>query len=207
MHWQNEGLNPSLGILHLLLPDYSISATQLALLQDPKLSAVLVLAISSRHLCVYHLLPCTRSLQTSIKGQAGNVSGFAGQWSLSQPVHFAIACDSYHGQIHKRVGIAGSQENFIYLNFVCYKIFFLFFPTYLKWFPVREDMTWGFPCGSAGKESPCNVGDLGLTPGLERSPGEGKGYPLQYSGLETSRGHKESDTTERLIYFSNYLKM
>ena len=40
-----------------------------------------------------------------------------------------------------------------------------------------------FPCGSAGKESACNVGDLGLIPGLGRSPGEGKGYPLQYSGL------------------------
>ena len=42
----------------------------------------------------------------------------------------------------------------------------------------------GFPCGSAGKESACNAGDLGLIPGLGRSPGEGKGYPLQYSGLE-----------------------
>ena len=36
----------------------------------------------------------------------------------------------------------------------------------------------------ASKESTCNVGDLGLIPGLGRSPGEGKGYPLQYSGLE-----------------------
>ena len=44
----------------------------------------------------------------------------------------------------------------------------------------------GFPCGSAGKESACNVGHLGLIPGLGRSPGEGKDYPLQYSGLETS---------------------
>ena len=50
----------------------------------------------------------------------------------------------------------------------------------------------GFPGGSAGKESACNVGDLGSITGLGRSPGEGKGYPLQYSGL------KESDTTERL---------
>ena len=41
----------------------------------------------------------------------------------------------------------------------------------------------GFPGGSAGKESACNVGDLGLIPELERSPGEGKSYPLQYSGL------------------------
>ena len=43
-----------------------------------------------------------------------------------------------------------------------------------------------FPCGSAGKESTCNVGDLGSIPGLGRSPGKGKGYPLQYSGLENS---------------------
>ena len=42
------------------------------------------------------------------------------------------------------------------------------------------------PCGSAGKESACNVEDLGLIPGLIRSPGEGKGYPFQYCGLESS---------------------
>ena len=40
----------------------------------------------------------------------------------------------------------------------------------------------GFPCGSAGKESTCNAGDIGSIPGLGRSPGEGKSYPLQYSG-------------------------
>ena len=45
----------------------------------------------------------------------------------------------------------------------------------------------GFPCGSAGKESACNAGDLGSVPGLGRSPGEGKGYPLQYFGLENSK--------------------
>ena len=44
----------------------------------------------------------------------------------------------------------------------------------------------GFPCGSAGKESACNAGDLGSIPGLGRSPEEGKGYPLQYPGLENS---------------------
>ena len=44
----------------------------------------------------------------------------------------------------------------------------------------------GFPCGSAGKESACNAGDLGSIPGLGRSPGEGIGYPLQYSGLGNS---------------------
>ena len=40
--------------------------------------------------------------------------------------------------------------------------------------------------GSADKKSACNVGDLGSIPGLRRSPGGGKGYPLQYSGLENS---------------------
>ena len=59
----------------------------------------------------------------------------------------------------------------------------------------------GFPCGSAGKELACNTGDLGLILGLGRSPGEGKGYPLQYLGLENSmysivHGLTESDTTE-----------
>ena len=44
----------------------------------------------------------------------------------------------------------------------------------------------GFPCGPAGKESSCNAGDLGSVPGLGRSPRDGKGYPLQYYGLETS---------------------
>ena len=42
------------------------------------------------------------------------------------------------------------------------------------------------PCGSDGKESACNVGDLGSIPLLRRCPGEGKGYPLQYSCLENS---------------------
>ena len=44
----------------------------------------------------------------------------------------------------------------------------------------------GLPCDSAGKESACNAGDLDSISGLGRSPGEGKGYPLQYSGLESS---------------------
>ena len=45
---------------------------------------------------------------------------------------------------------------------------------------------WDFPDSSSGKESTCNAGDLGLIPGLGWSPGEGKGYLLQYSGLENS---------------------
>ena len=47
-------------------------------------------------------------------------------------------------------------------------------------------LKFGFPGSTSGKESARNAGDLGLIPGLGRSPGEGKGYPLQYSGLENS---------------------
>ena len=67
----------------------------------------------------------------------------------------------------------------------------------------------GFPHGSDGKESACNVGDLGSIPGLGRSPGGGHANPLQYSRLENPHeqrslvgcsplGRKESDTTEQL---------
>ena len=66
-------------------------------------------------------------------------------------------------------------------------------------------MLWGFPGGSAGKESALNVGDLGSIPGLGRSPGEGNGYPPQYSDLENSMdyspwGCKQLDMTEQLSY-------
>jgi len=61
-----------------------------------------------------------------------------------------------------------------------------------------------FPGGPAGKESTCNAGDLGSIPGLGRSPGEEKGYPLQYSGLESSLDcivHGVSKSRERLSNF------
>ena len=48
----------------------------------------------------------------------------------------------------------------------------------------------GFPGGSDGKESTCNVGDVGLIPGLGRSPGGGPGNPLQFSGLENLHGQR-----------------
>ena len=54
---------------------------------------------------------------------------------------------------------------------------------------LRTPVFLGFPCGSSGKESACNAGDLGSIPGLGRSRGEGKGYLLQYSGLENPTVH------------------
>ena len=62
----------------------------------------------------------------------------------------------------------------------------------------------GFPSGSAGKESACNAGDLGLTPGLGRSPGEGKGYPLQYSGLENSTDYTVLGVAKSRTQLSNF---
>ena len=62
----------------------------------------------------------------------------------------------------------------------------------------------GFPCGSAGKESTCNPGDLGLMPGWGRSAGEGKGYPCQYSDLENSMDwivHRVTKSQTRLSDF------
>ena len=87
----------------------------------------------------------------------------------------------------------------------------------IMWEPVAEQtrghvlimmttMYWGFPGGSNGEESACNVRDLGSIPGLGRSPGEGDGNPLQYSCLEnpmdrgawwaTVHGVAKTDTTE-----------
>ena len=58
-------------------------------------------------------------------------------------------------------------------------------------------MSLGFPGGSAGKESACNAEDLGLIPGLRRSPGEGEGYPLHYSGHGEVHGITKSRTQDR----------
>ena len=62
----------------------------------------------------------------------------------------------------------------------------------------------GFPCGSAGKESTCNEGDLGSMPGLGRPPGERKDYPLQYSGLENSMDCIVYGVTKSQTRLSNF---
>ena len=74
--------------------------------------------------------------------------------------------------------------------------------------PVHRER--GFPGGSAGKESAYNEGNLGLIPGLGRSPEEGKGYPLQYPGLENSMDCIVLEATKsrtRLSDFDFYLLM
>ena len=61
----------------------------------------------------------------------------------------------------------------------------------------------GFSCDSAGKESACNAGDLGLIPGLKRSPGQGKGYSFQYSGLENSMDYIVHGVAKSWTWLSN----
>ena len=61
-----------------------------------------------------------------------------------------------------------------------------------------------FPGGSAGKESAHNVGDMGLIPELGRSPVEGNGYPLQYSGLENSTDSIVHEVTNSGTRLSNF---
>ena len=64
--------------------------------------------------------------------------------------------------------------------------------------------THNFPGGSDGKPCAYNAGDLGLIPGLGRSPGEGKGYPLQYSGLENSIDYTVHGVTKSRIQLSDF---
>ena len=61
-----------------------------------------------------------------------------------------------------------------------------------------------FPCGSANKESACNAGDLGSIPEFGRSPGEGKGYPLQYSGLENSMDYRVHGVAKSRTQLSDF---
>ena len=62
----------------------------------------------------------------------------------------------------------------------------------------------GFPGGSTSKESACNAGDLGYIPVLGRSPGEGKGYPLQYPVLENSMDYIVHGVTKNRTRLSNF---
>ena len=73
-------------------------------------------------------------------------------------------------------------------------------PNYLR----ATAMLWGFPDSSVGKVSTCNAGDLSLIPGLGRSLGEGKGSPLQYSGLENSTDCTVHGVAKRRTQLSNF---
>ena len=69
---------------------------------------------------------------------------------------------------------------------------------------ATHSSTIGFPCGSAGKESTWNAGDLGTIPGLGKSPGEGKGYKFQYSDLENSMTYIVHGVTKSRTQLSDF---
>ena len=100
--------------------------------------------------------------------------------------------------IHSGVGLLDHMADLVLI----FEEFPYCFPQWLHkfMFPIVE----GFLDRLAGKESTCSAGDPGFIHGLGRSTGEGKGYPLQYSGLENSRDcivhgvAKESNMTEQL---------
>ena len=89
-------------------------------------------------------------------------------WELGFP-------DSYMAQLVKNPPAMQRHQFDSWVRKICWRRDRLPTPVFL-----------GSPCGSAAKESACNVGDLGSIPGLGKSPGEGNSYPLQYSGPENS---------------------
>ena len=74
----------------------------------------------------------------------------------------------------------------------------------IHWISIHPLVKLGFPCGSIGKESTCNAGDLGSIPGLGRSPGEAKSYPLQYSGLENFMDYIVHGVSKSWIWLSDF---
>ena len=112
---------------------------------------------------------------------------------------FRRQCKQIHNKsTHRNIELLASTINktlLIYLNFLsllislqCRGLRLDSWVLRIRWRRDRlpTPVFLGFPCGSVSKESAWNTRDLGSIPGLGRSPGEGKGYPLQYSGLENS---------------------
>ena len=106
-------------------------------------------------------------------------------------INFHTVFNACIGSAKKFAWVCMTSYGEIWMNFLANPLFLL------------------LPHGSDGKESACNVGDLGLIPGLGRSPGGGHGNPLQYCSLKNPHGQrspvgyspwglKESDTTEWL---------
>ena len=81
---------------------------------------------------------------------------------------------------------------------------FHWIPFKMHWSLTQINMSQGFPCGSASKESAHNAGDLGSIPGWGRSHGEGNSYPPQYSGLENSLDCIVHGVTKSQIRLSDF---
>ena len=112
-------------------------------------------------------------------------------WLNSILVCVCVCGPHLHSSIHPLVG---TEQLFSYLSYGKSTIPSFNIPFFFL----------GFHGGLAGKQSACNTGDLGSVPGLGRSPGEGKGYQLQYSGLENSMTvHGVAKSWTRLSNFTS----
>ena len=122
---------------------------------------------------------------------------------LSAYLYFLISLSIYYFYNLKNLSYRKRKHTF------CLQCRRPWFDSWVGKIPWRRDILptpvyLAFPCGSAGKESARNVGDLGLIPGMGRSPGEEKGYSLQYSGLENSMDCIVHGVTKSRIQLSDF---
>ena len=125
------------------------------------------------------------------------------EWEFHSPADVPLPLDTHRLLILPNILVLASDAVPHFLHFMAhYRHWLMPCLSYIFYIPFHSVCgSAGFPGGSAGKESPCNAGDLGSILGLGRSSGEGKGYPLQYSGLENSMNYiihrvTKSQTTE-----------
>ena len=153
----------------------------------------------------YYKQCCNEHWGTHVSFDSGFLSMYAQQWDCWIIRQFYFKCII----LPLVLAVIHTQTcNLMLCNKVHLQYRRPWFNSWVRKIPWRRDrlptpVFLGFLCGSADKESACNAEDLGSIPGLGRSPGEGRGYPLQYSGLENSmdcivHGVAELDTTEQL---------
>ena len=128
---------------------------------------------------------------TCREGKAGRVPGYG---------HVVLS------QLHSQAQLETCMQQSILGFCSCWRQYALnFLPMILHSCKFLKQTTiLAFPCGSAGKESACSAGDLGSIPGLGRWPGEGKGYPLQYSVLENLMDCIVHGVTKSRTWLSNF---
>ena len=125
------------------------------------------------------------------------------------PFHYSCLWNPYGQKNGKNANLISGLVSWWRIRLQCRRPWFNSWVGKICWKDRLPTPLFGdFPDSSAGKESTCKEGDLGLIPGLGRFPGEGKGYPLQYSGLEKSMdctGHGVAKNPTQLSNLNSFL--